>query len=164
MAIAVQTSGELSFESAGPGDEAFLVDQFVGARPHLLLTGLDGMALRQLIEMQRRAQQLSFATTWPDHRSEVVYRDGERVAMLVRADTATRTRILDLAVAPAMRGEGIGTAVLRSVIDSSVVPVELSVAIGSPAERLYTRLGFAEVERSDTDVIMRTPVPRGSST
>ncbi|MZG06642.1 GNAT family N-acetyltransferase [Streptomyces sp. SID5614] len=64
-------------------------------------------------------------------------------------------------LSPALQGRGIGSAVLRGVLDradAERIPVRLDVLQGSPARRLYERHGFT-LEREDAvDVfLVRNP-------
>ncbi|MEU5327687.1 GNAT family N-acetyltransferase [Streptomyces parvus] len=66
-------------------------------------------------------------------------------------------------LSPALQGRGIGSAVLRGVLDradAERLPVRLDVLQGSPARRLYERHGFT-LEREDAvDVfLVRKPTP-----
>jgi ribosomal protein S18 acetylase RimI-like enzyme len=57
-----------------------------------------------------------------------------------------------IAVMPADRGQGVGTGLMRALLDeaarSEIEAVSLSVAKDNPARRLYERLGFRTVESS----------------
>ncbi|MFG2959247.1 GNAT family N-acetyltransferase [Streptomyces sp. NPDC048291] len=65
--------------------------------------------------------------------------------------------------APHAQGGGIGTAVLRELLercDRDGVPVRLNVLRGSAARRLYERHGFLAETESQVDVFMvRPPSP-----
>ncbi|MEU4220701.1 GNAT family N-acetyltransferase [Actinoplanes sp. NPDC026623] len=65
-------------------------------------------------------------------------------------------------LAPHLQGSGIGTAVLRSLLercDRDGIRVRLNVLRGSPARRLYERHGFTLVSEDPVDVFMlREPV------
>jgi GNAT superfamily N-acetyltransferase len=66
-------------------------------------------------------------------------------------------------LAPVLHGSGIGTAVLRRLLnhcDRDGSLVRLNVLQGSPARRLYERHGFTFETEDPVDVFMvRTPVP-----
>ncbi|MFI1153366.1 GNAT family N-acetyltransferase [Streptomyces sp. NPDC020817] len=58
---------------------------------------------------------------------------------------------------PALHGRGLGSAVLHSLLrrtDADGAPVRLNVLQGSPARRLYERLGFTVVAEDPVDVFM----------
>ncbi|MFF6781327.1 GNAT family N-acetyltransferase [Streptomyces sp. NPDC012510] len=66
-------------------------------------------------------------------------------------------------LAPQLQGTGIGTAVLRHLLDRSEepgLPIRLNVLQGSPARRLYERHGFRPETEDPVDVFMvRDPGP-----
>jgi ribosomal protein S18 acetylase RimI-like enzyme len=56
--------------------------------------------------------------------------------------------VVDLALLPAHRGAGLGTALLREVFDeadAAGLPVTIHVEVMNRARRLYERLGFRQV-------------------
>ncbi len=67
----------------------------------------------------------------------------------------TRLHIVDIALSPAWRGQGVGTALLEGLHAtgrSCGKNVSIFVEKFNPALRLYQRLGFAEI--ADTDVYL----------
>ena len=63
---------------------------------------------------------------------------------------------------PALRGGGIGTALMHALLahaDTLGLPVTLHVEPFNPALRLYTRLGFVAVEERGLYLFMRRPAP-----
>lgn len=64
---------------------------------------------------------------------------------------------LTIALLPKARGQGIGTALMKRLIENArkIHPgVSLSVANESPARRLYGRLGFKTVSEDEHSIIM----------
>lgn len=64
---------------------------------------------------------------------------------------------LSIAVLSAYRGAGIGTAMLRRLLDTArdhYDAISLSVSRGNPAIHLYERFGFEIVQTSDSSFIM----------
>jgi len=64
---------------------------------------------------------------------------------------------LTIALLPKARGQGIGTALMKRLIENArkIHPgVSLSVANESPARRLYGRLGFKTVSEDENSIIM----------
>ncbi|MET7277740.1 GNAT family N-acetyltransferase [Kribbella sp. NPDC005582] len=55
---------------------------------------------------------------------------------------------------PSFQGRGLGSAVLRQVLDSHDGPLRLNVLQGSPARRLYERHGFIVDSEDDVDIFM----------
>ena len=73
----------------------------------------------------------------------------------------------DLYVRPEYRGQGIGTELLRAMMDAlereGVRQVSLSVQKGNPAVRLYRRVGFRIVRETEEEYIMVDRLGRASS-
>jgi ribosomal protein S18 acetylase RimI-like enzyme len=71
------------------------------------------------------------------------------------------TRIMDIALAPAFRGRGIGTGLLRSLIaeaQESERKLSIHVEMNNPARTLCERLGFQAVGEHGVYVLMeRSP-------
>ncbi len=76
--------------------------------------------------------------------------------------------IADIALAPAARNRGIGSALLRHFMGEAKAvdqPVRLSVFASNPAAlRLYLRLGFAAVESSEVNTLLEWRATPRSST
>jgi GNAT superfamily N-acetyltransferase len=67
-------------------------------------------------------------------------------------------------LAPHLHGRGLGSAVLRSVLDRADAQgavMELNVLQGSPARRLYERHGFVVGAQDPVDVFMTRPPAAG---
>lgn len=70
-------------------------------------------------------------------------------------------------LAPGVQGRGLGSAVLRSLLqrtDADGVPVRMIVLQGSAAQRLYERHGFTVEAEDPIDVrLVRPPAGRAHS-
>jgi ribosomal protein S18 acetylase RimI-like enzyme len=69
-------------------------------------------------------------------------------------------RIMDIALAPGFRGRGIGTSLLRSLMDEadeSARKVSIHVEQNNPARSLYDRLGFLPAGEHGVYVLMERP-------
>ena len=97
------------------------------------------------VEMQFEAQDVSYRQSYPDGRFLVVLSAGERIGRLYLARLADEIRVMEITIAPARRGQGIGSALMASVLaeaDRDGLAVSLHVEPWNPAKRLYERLGF----------------------
>jgi ribosomal protein S18 acetylase RimI-like enzyme len=97
----------------------------------------------------------------------ILQHDGEDIGMVkVLRDGSTWT-IEQLQIAPAHQGDGIGAAVLRTIIADARAAgalLRLSVLKQNPAARLYARLGFrtlAESANSYKMTLIQTKAPAG---
>jgi GNAT superfamily N-acetyltransferase len=113
---------------------------------------------RAFIRQQVDARERGWRDAWPGADRLVVVVAAESVGRLLVDMSADRFHVVDIALLPAHRGRGIGAAVLTAVIsqaDARGVPCELSVDRGSPAKRLYERLGFVDVTSDELRHRMR---------
>jgi ribosomal protein S18 acetylase RimI-like enzyme len=95
----------------------------------------------------------------------VVCVDGRSVGRLRLVRTEHHIEIAGIQVDPAHQDRGIGTTVIRKVLDEARGtgrPVELNVHKNNPdAERLYTRLGFRRLRQVGDEYRMTTATDTG---
>jgi ribosomal protein S18 acetylase RimI-like enzyme len=87
----------------------------------------------------------------------VIELDGERAGRLYVHRGEEDIRIMDIALAPAYRGRGIGTALLEELMAearSSGRSLSIHVELQNPARSLYDRLGFVPVGEHGVYVLM----------
>ena len=154
MAVATAT---ITLRPAQPADEDLLRQMFAQSRPDLAL--LPPQLRDGLFEMQFRARQQHYAVTYPHARQAIIAVGDADVGQLViddtgRGDEARDVRVVDISVAAAHRGRGIGSHVLRAVIaDANATGRAVRLAVwsaNSDARRLYARLGFLPAQDGDT--------------
>lgn len=140
----------LTTRAAQAADEAFLHRLYASTRDDLrLLVALDPASVDALIGMQAQAQVAGYRTSYPRAQYLVVERDGIPVGRLVIDEAAKGTRLVDISLLPEVRGQGLGTTLLRRLQAAAAVrnvPLALSVARTNPrACKLYLACGFAVV-------------------
>ncbi|MEG3627629.1 GNAT family N-acetyltransferase [Streptomyces poriticola] len=106
-------------------------------------------------DAQRVRQRLrdGFAPT----HTWVIEVDGSFAGSVALPPAGDARRLEHFYLAPHLQGLGIGTAVLRGLLercDRDGVPVRLNVLQGSPARRLYERHGFTVETEDPVDVFM----------
>jgi ribosomal protein S18 acetylase RimI-like enzyme len=114
------------------------------------------------VRSQFEAQDRHYRTHFPDAEYDVVVVDGRPAGRLYVDRRPDEVRVLDLALLPELRGRGIGTALLRQVIedaDRAGLPVRFHVEMHNPARRLYERLGFTAAGQTGVHVLMERPCP-----
>lgn len=140
----------LTMRAALPADDTFLRDLYASTRDDLrLLVALDPASVDTLIGMQAQAQAAGYRATYPHAQYLVVERDGAPVGRIVIDEGAKATRLVDIALLPEVRGQGLGTTLLRRLQVAAAVrdvPLALSVARTNPrARKLYLACGFSVV-------------------
>ncbi|HUC62904.1 MAG TPA: GNAT family N-acetyltransferase [Alphaproteobacteria bacterium] len=100
------------------------------------------------LSQQFAAQRKHYYATIEKRRFDVLEREGEPVGRLYLDATPTRIYIVDIALMPAFRAQGLGTAILEALKAEGRASgrwVGIFVEKFNPALRLYRRLGFTEV-------------------
>ena len=106
------------------------------------------------LEMQFRAQHADYHHRFPDASYDVIEIDGEPAGRLYVHRGPDHHQILDVALLPAFRGQGVGTTLLQdaqTAAASASVTLRLHVEVGNPAATLYERLGFIDLPAVDED-------------
>jgi ribosomal protein S18 acetylase RimI-like enzyme len=97
------------------------------------------------VQQQFRAQDAYWRENYADTSWDLVLADGVPVGRLYVARWASEIRIVDIAVMPEHRGEGIGERLIRGIFaegDASGRKVSIHVEQFNRARALYERLGF----------------------
>jgi len=101
------------------------------------------------LRMQFRAQHEYYQKHFPAASFDIVEKAGKPIGRLYLDRRPDELRIIDIALFAAQRGQGIGGALMRRVLDEAAMlgkPVRIHVERNNPAMRLYERLGFNQVE------------------
>jgi ribosomal protein S18 acetylase RimI-like enzyme len=117
------------------------------------------------LRMQFEAQHRHYQEHYADASFEVLLVDGEPAGRLYVHRSSGEMRIIDIALLPRFRQQGIGSALLRELLDEATtrcLPVTIHVERNNPALRLYRRLGFEIVSEGDVYYLMRRDAPAES--
>lgn len=112
------------------------------------------------VSQQFHAQHQFWHENYTDTSWDLVLKDDEPIGRLYVARWPEDIRIVDIALIPEHRGSGIGTRLLRSLLeegDASGRKVSIHVEIFNPARRLYERLGFAQAGDRGVYLLMERP-------
>jgi RimJ/RimL family protein N-acetyltransferase len=144
-------------------DEAFLLALYASVRaPELEQVPWTGEQKALFVRQQFDAQTAFWRENYTDTSWDVIERDGEPIGRLYVARWPREIRVVDIALAPAYRGSGIGTEIFRELFaegDRTGRPVSIHVEMFNPARRLYERLGFAYKEEKGVYLLMeRAPL------
>ena len=133
-----------------PGDHAFLQGLFASTRePELALTGWDDAQKEAFVASQFELQRQGYAQQFPQGDFQIVLEGTEPIGRLYLNRGADLIEIVDIAILPPYRNRGLGTGLLREVLEEARrgnQTVRIYVETFNPAQRLYTRLGFQRID------------------
>ena len=150
------------FRSQTNDDVDFLRELYVSTRWEELAPIIDWT------EAQKHAfLESQFAAQWRHYQS--AYHDAEFQIVLLHDHEAGRFylhrgesdwRVVDISLLPEHRNQGVGTAILSSLIqqaDAAGIKVSIHVETFNRARRLYQRLGFCIVSQNGPYDLMERP-------
>lgn len=144
------------------GDLPFVAALYATTRAEeVAVTGWPPAVQAAFLDQQHRAQHAHYRSAYPDGEWLLIEQAGEPVGRLYLARQDGALLIVDISLLPALRGSGLGTAILTDLLGSESGPVELHVEYRNPARRLYERLGFALVDEEEGAIHHRMIRPPG---
>lgn len=143
----------LTMRPVEAGDQPFLYGLYVSTRAEEFAF-LPEAEQAMLLQMQFRAQQQGYQAQFPQSKHRLLLWSDAPVGQIWIATTAQAVHVVDLSVLPAYRNQGLGTAVLTTVLQMAHLPVRLQVLPHNPALRLYTRLGFRPIGEHGLHIAM----------
>ncbi|WP_349359169.1 GNAT family N-acetyltransferase [Stappia sp.] len=110
------------------------------------------------LDMQFHAQHAHYMQHYPDADWLVVEQAGTSVGRLYLERWPSEIRVIDIALLPDARGNGLGRAMMEDVMAlarADGLGVGIHVEYNNPAMRLYSRLGFTKREDKGVYHLMR---------
>jgi ribosomal protein S18 acetylase RimI-like enzyme len=140
----------VSLRAAQAEDEAFLLGVYASTRAEELVP-LPWSAAEKVafLTQQGAAQHTHYRTHYKEAEYNIIVVDGEPAGRLYVARWQSEIRIMDIALLPERRNAGIGTRLITDLFEEAALTgrsVSVHVESFNPAQRLYERLGFREVE------------------
>ena len=137
----------IELRPAEPADREFLYRVYAGTRTEeLAVVPWDEAQKEAFLRSQFDAQDRWYREHYARATFEVVVVDGEPAGRLYLHRGESEIRIVDIALLPEHRGNGVGTALLRDLLAEADRRVTIHVERFNPALRLYERLGFTLAE------------------
>jgi ribosomal protein S18 acetylase RimI-like enzyme len=142
-------------------DDPFLFKLYADTRgSEMALVPWTDAQKQAFLEMQFTAQRSSYAKEYPGAQHTVIFRDNEPVGRLYVDRSQERFHILDITVANTCRKQGIGSVVLRKIMQEAEHagrPTTIYVENFNPSLRLFERLGFRVAAVKDFQVLLERP-------
>ncbi len=141
---------EISLRPITPGDGEFLLAVYASTREdEMARVDWNEEKKAAFIRMQFDAQDRYYRQNYPGYDFSVILVDDLPAGRLYLHRRPAEIRIMDIALLPAFRRQGVGEKLLREVQAEGTlkgVPVTIHVEKFNPAFRLYERLGFGIAE------------------
>ena len=144
---------EVTLRPAGPDDYEELVRVYASTRADELaqVTWWDDAQKLAFCRMQYDSQKKEYDSRFPDAQYDVILLEGRTAGRLWVGRDGGEMRLLDIAVLPWARGQGVGTALVESLIaEARATGRRLRHMVyftNEGALRLYERLGFVVFEK-----------------
>ena len=119
--------------------------------------GYRDVVLAQFGSWEPERQDQFFEQKWNHPRLEILVADGADCGFAIVEFQVEEIRLVELVIGPAWQGRGLGTLFMRRLLSRSNelrTPVRLQVLHRNRAIELYRRLGFAELSRTETHILM----------
>lgn len=131
-------------------DERFIADLYASTRwDELAVVPWPDEAKTAFLHDQSRLQSDHYRKNYPGAVLAIVERDRLSVGRLYLYASPGEFRLMDIALHPALRGQGHGERMLHAlmrVAADQARSITLHVEPNNPAQRLYARLGFTLIE------------------
>lgn len=155
---------DIALRASVEADRHFLQRVFESTREEEFRSGgFDEPTLRVLLASQFSAQDAYYRRHYPRGRFDVVFAGHVPVGRFYHDWDGAEARIIDIALMPACRGSGIGTALMYAAVADAArrgMCAILYVESGNPVQALYRRLGFEQVGENGVYALMhREPAP-----
>ena len=144
-------------------DDQFLFELYASTRRgEVAAWGWDIAQQDAFLRMQVTAQQRAYSAHGGDASKDIILQDGEPIGRLLVVRTTEEIHLVDIALLPASRSHGVGTALIGNLLDEGDNEdrlVRLEVLKNNRAALLYERLGFVKTGESGLHFQMeRRPV------
>lgn len=155
-------AGAIHLRPATDEDRAFLLTVYSETRTEeLSVVPWTDDQKAAFLRMQFEAQDTWYRQVYPGAAFLVILRDRTPIGRLYVARSDAEVRVVDIALLPEHRGQGIGSGLIADLLataDRDGLPVTLRVEPWNPAKRLYERLGFEVREQGDVYETLLRPV------
>jgi ribosomal protein S18 acetylase RimI-like enzyme len=133
------------------GDEEFLLRVYASTREQELAQVEWGEGQKEaFLRQQSAAQRSEYGARFPDAEYDVILLDGRPAGRIWVGRDDAQIRLLDIALLPEARNRGVGTALLRALVEESRASGRklrhMVFVLNPDATRFYERLGFVPIE------------------
>jgi ribosomal protein S18 acetylase RimI-like enzyme len=139
-------------------DEPFLFEVYASTRAQeMAMVSWDEEQRKAFLTMQFSAQHSYYQSQFPEANFSLILRDDLPVGRLYVLRQAHDLRILDLTLLPEYRNAGIGTPLIRDLLNEAAEScrnVHIYVESFNPSLRLFERLGFKNIAEEGHNLLL----------
>jgi GNAT superfamily N-acetyltransferase len=151
----------VELRAATAEDDPFLLRVYASVRePELEAAGFPVEQRGAFVAQQFEAQSRHYEEHYTETSFDVIVVDGEPAGRLIVARWEGELRIVDIALLPDWRGQGVGGGLLRGLIaeaEERGVKASIHVEEFNPALALYQRLGFVPAGEHGVYLLLERP-------
>jgi len=148
----------ITLRDALPEDEPFLFEVYSSTRAQeMALVPWDDEQRKSFLTMQFVAQHSHYRERYPDANYSLICREDLPLGRLYVLREKGDIRILDLTLLPEYRNGGVGTSLLRDLLDEAAQSgknVRIYVETYNPSLRLFERLGFKSIAEEGVNFLL----------
>jgi ribosomal protein S18 acetylase RimI-like enzyme len=148
----------ITLRDALPDDEPFLFEVYASTRAQeMALVPWEDEQRKSFLTMQFVAQDSHYRAQFPDASYSIILRDDLPLGRFYVLREQGDIRILDITILPEYRNGGIGTSLLRDLLQEAALSgkrVLIYVETFNPSLRLFERLGFKSIAEEGINFLM----------
>jgi ribosomal protein S18 acetylase RimI-like enzyme len=133
-------------------DNLFIEAVYRSAREReLSYTNWPELQKKTFISMQSIAQHTEYKQKFPGAQFQIIVYNKKDAGRFYTWENEFEIRLIDIALLPSFRGKGIGTILLKKLIEKAdrvQKKVSLHVEPDNPALKLYERMGFVYIKNN----------------
>ena len=141
-----------------PQDDEFLLSVYASTREYeLSLVPWSAEQKAIFLKMQFVAQQQHYQEHYQGAEFSVIMADKVPVGRLYVMRGRDEIRIIDIALLPEYRQQGIGTPLIQRLLDEAQEQgknVRIHVEVFNPSQQLFERLGFTKINNDGINYLM----------
>jgi ribosomal protein S18 acetylase RimI-like enzyme len=145
---------DVQFRPVVAADNAFLCGLYADTRAaEMALVAWSDEEKAKFLSSQFALQDRHYRNVYIGADFLLIESDGSPIGRIYVYRSSDEIRLMDIALVPAWRNRGIGTALLHELMDEARAngsEITLHVEPDNPAQRLYQRLGFSLIEQRGT--------------
>lgn len=150
---------EVSLRPVQPADEDFLLSLYASTRAQeMAQVPWSAQQKEAFVRMQFAAQQQHYAAEYPSASHDVICFRQTPVGRVYLSRNTGEIHILDITLLPQHRQAGIGSLVLRRLLEearAAAKPVTVYVENFNPSLNLFRQLGFEPAAERGFHVLLR---------